>query len=89
MWRQLIELWKSDDLLDQAYIDSFEMMSVAHEMCIEAIRVLREADSPADRREVPEVPWNDQTRRRFLADGAKTGYSGRRLRTRGRSGKTG
>ena len=45
MWRQIIELWKSDDLLDQAYNDSFEMMYVAREMCVEAIRVLREVDN--------------------------------------------
>ena len=52
MWKQLIELWRSDDLLDQAYIDSFEMMSVAHEMCIEAIRVLREADNSTVNEEI-------------------------------------
>ena len=52
MWKQLIELWRSDDLLDQAYIDSFEMMSVAHEMCIEAIRVLREVDNSTVNEEI-------------------------------------
>ncbi len=44
MWKELINLWRSDDLLQQAWSESFEMLEIAQEMCVEAVRILRESD---------------------------------------------
>ena len=44
MWNQLLKLWKSDNLLVQAWDQSFEMLEIARDMCLEAMRILRESD---------------------------------------------
>ena len=44
MWRQLINMWKRDNLLDEAWKQSFEMLDITHEMFLEAVRVLRESE---------------------------------------------
>lgn len=45
MWKKLISLLKSDNLLDQAWRESFDMLKIDHEMFLEAVRILRESDS--------------------------------------------
>ena len=52
MWRKLISMWSSDNLLEQAWQQSFEMLEITHEMFLEAIRVLRESDDTIIKREI-------------------------------------
>ncbi|PLX44522.1 MAG: hypothetical protein C0609_05350 [Deltaproteobacteria bacterium] len=47
MWRELINIWKSHNLLEQAWNESFEMLEIDRRMYLEAVRVLREADDAA------------------------------------------
>ncbi|MAE62392.1 MAG: hypothetical protein CMJ49_13680 [Planctomycetaceae bacterium] len=44
MWKQLIQAWKADNLLEQAWDESFQMLEIDREMFLEAVRVLRESD---------------------------------------------
>jgi phosphate uptake regulator len=44
MWRELLKLWKQDNLLKQAWEQSFEMLKIAQEMFLESVRILRESD---------------------------------------------
>ena len=44
MLKGLIDIWRSDDLLKQAWDESFEMLDIDQEMFLEAIRILRETD---------------------------------------------
>ena len=42
MWKKLINLWKSDNLLEQAWQESYEMLRIDQEMFLEAIQILRQ-----------------------------------------------
>ena len=44
MLKELINVWKSDNLLTQAWDESFQMLDIDREMFLEAIRILRESD---------------------------------------------
>ena len=44
MWKELIKIWKSQSLLDQAWKESFEMLEIDRSMFLEAVRILRESD---------------------------------------------
>jgi phosphate transport system protein len=44
MWRKILDIWKSDNLLEQAWQRSFEMLEITHQMFLEAIKTLRETD---------------------------------------------
>ena len=44
MWKQLMAIFKADNLLQQAWDRSFEMLEIDHDMFLEAIRILRERD---------------------------------------------
>ena len=44
MWHELIKLWKSNNLLDDAWNRSYEMLGICREMFDEGVRVLRETD---------------------------------------------
>jgi phosphate uptake regulator len=44
MWHDLIKLWKSNNLLDEAWNRSFEMLEICQEMFYEGVRVLRDTD---------------------------------------------
>mgnify|MGYP000697876644 CR=1 FL=1 len=44
MWKELTNLWKSDNLLVEAWEESYEMLEIAQEMFLEAVRILRESD---------------------------------------------
>lgn len=48
MWREIIELWKSDNLLQQAYDQSFEMLELANEMFKDALKCIRKRDRKID-----------------------------------------
>jgi len=58
MWRKLINMWKSDNLLEQAWQQSFEMLDITQEMFLEAVRILRESD---DREMRQEIKRRDKT----------------------------
>ena len=45
MWQKLIAIWRTDNLLAEAWQESFDMLNITHEMFLEAVRVLREEDS--------------------------------------------
>ena len=42
MWEKLKNIWKSDNLMDEAWKQSFEMLEICNEMYLEAVHVLRE-----------------------------------------------
>ena len=42
MWNKLKNFWKEDNLLDEAWKQSFQMLEICNEMFKEAMRVLRE-----------------------------------------------
>ncbi|MEE2876461.1 MAG: PhoU domain-containing protein [Candidatus Neomarinimicrobiota bacterium] len=44
MWKELTNLWRSDDLLQQAWSESYEMLEIAQKMYVEAVRILRESE---------------------------------------------
>ncbi len=48
MWKELITLWKSDNLFMQALNQSYEMLEIAHEMFKEAVESLRHTDTDVD-----------------------------------------
>jgi len=48
MWTELIKLWKADNLLKQAYQQSYEMLDIAHDMFRKAIESLRHTDTEVD-----------------------------------------
>ncbi len=41
MWKELIKIWKKDDLMIQAWGNSFEMLQLSREMFIQSVNVLR------------------------------------------------
>lgn len=42
MWKELIKIWKSDDLLVQAWDNSFEMLQLSREMFVQSVTMLRQ-----------------------------------------------
>lgn len=52
MWKELLNLWKSDNLLVQAWDESFKMLEIAREMYLEAVRILRESDDTEINKEI-------------------------------------
>jgi len=42
MWRKLINLWREDNLLEQAWQESYKMLEIDQEMFLEAVQILRE-----------------------------------------------
>jgi len=52
MWKELISLWESDNLLQQAWEETFEMLEIDEEMLLEACRSLRESDSGEINKEI-------------------------------------
>lgn len=41
MWKNLIDIWKSDNLLEEAWDESFEMLDTTYQMFNEASKILR------------------------------------------------
>ncbi len=41
MWEKIKNFWKSDNLLDEAWYNSFEMIKISQEMFLEAVKILR------------------------------------------------
>lgn len=41
MWKDLIKIWKSDDLLVQAWDNSYEMLQLSREMFLQSVKMLR------------------------------------------------
>ena len=44
MWEEILKLWRADNLLDQAWKTSHEMVKITHEMFLESIKALREEE---------------------------------------------
>lgn len=44
MWQELLKIWKSDNLMQQAWNTSHEMIEITHEMFLESMKALREKD---------------------------------------------
>ena len=60
MWRNLISMWKSDNLLDQAWNQSFDMLTITWEMFREAVRVLREENHTILKKEIRKRFWTEK-----------------------------
>ncbi len=41
MWKKLIQIWKSDNLLEEAWNESFDMLDTTYHMFEEASNILR------------------------------------------------
>ena len=41
MWKELIKIWKSDDLLIEAWDNSYEMLQLSREMFIQSVEMLK------------------------------------------------
>lgn len=41
MWKELIKIWKSDDLLVEAWDNSYEMLQLSREMFVQSVAMLR------------------------------------------------
>ena len=52
MWKSILNIWKSDNLLEQAWKESFEMLEITYEMFCEAISVLRESEHTIVKKEI-------------------------------------
>ncbi|MCH7732768.1 MAG: hypothetical protein IIB44_09685 [Candidatus Marinimicrobia bacterium] len=57
MWKEIIRLWKSDNLLEQAWDRSYEMLEISREMFLEAVRILRESDDVKVNLEIKKKDW--------------------------------
>lgn len=44
MWKELLQVWRSSDLLSLAWEESYRMLEIDERMFTEAVRVLRESD---------------------------------------------
>ena len=73
MWKDLKRLWQSDNLLEQAWEQSYEMLDIDREMFLETIRILRETDKTALYFKLPQffIPFiisvSDNTRGNFFS----------------------
>ena len=45
IFREIVNLWKSEDLLSQAWDESYKMMMLSNEMFTQAIKYLREGEN--------------------------------------------
>lgn len=52
MWKELVNLMRSEDMLMQAWDASHTMLEVDQEMMLEAVRILRESDDAEINREI-------------------------------------
>jgi len=52
MWKELINIWKSDSLLNQAWDRSYESINISREIFLEAVRILRESDDAKINKEI-------------------------------------
>ena len=57
MLKELIKIWKSDNLLQQAWDQSYKMLEIDRKMFLEAVRTLRESD---DTELYQEIRKNDK-----------------------------
>ncbi|HID40098.1 MAG TPA: hypothetical protein EYP36_11370 [Calditrichaeota bacterium] len=71
MWHELIKLWKAHNLLEEAWNQSFDMLSICQEMFLHGVQVLREEDgksiSPDVRKKDKQVnKYEREVRRKVL-----------------------
>jgi phosphate transport system protein len=52
MWEELLRLWRADNLLDQAWKTSHEMVKITHEMFLESVKALREEEHEEVNKEI-------------------------------------
>jgi len=71
MWRKILDIWKADNLLEQAWQRSYEMIEITHQMFLEAVKTLRETDNTEVDRSIWEKDkiinrYTQQVRRQVL-----------------------
>ncbi len=44
MWKEFLDGWRNDNLLNQAWRESYRALNISEEMFLEAVRILRESD---------------------------------------------
>jgi len=54
MWKKILNIWKSDNLLEQAWNESFEMLEITYEMFCEALSVLRDSEQKIIKKEIKD-----------------------------------
>jgi len=57
MWKELLASWRNDNLLNQAWRESYRALEISDEMFREAVRILRESD---DTKVDPKVRKKDK-----------------------------
>ncbi|KAA3655855.1 MAG: hypothetical protein DWQ10_16655 [Calditrichaeota bacterium] len=77
-FKEILELWRKDNSLTQAYHDSEVMLENAYEMFVESVRILRHTDSADGREELRERDsllnkYEREVRRKVLKYLAVTG----------------
>ncbi len=55
MWKTLLNTWKKDDLLSQAWNDCYQALGLSREMVHESVRLLREPDYMAESRPIRQT----------------------------------
>lgn len=80
MWRDLIKIWRRDNLLSEAWNESFQMLQIDQEMFLEALRILRETDGAEGNQEILKKDarvdaYQQEVRRKLLTHCAVQGAS--------------
>ena len=80
MWKNLIRIWRADNLLNEAWNESFQMLQIDQEMFLEAIRILRESDDAEGnqgvlRKDAKVDAYEQEVRRKILTHCAVQGLS--------------
>ncbi|NOX88277.1 MAG: hypothetical protein GXO77_04565 [Calditrichaeota bacterium] len=52
MWKELRKVWSGDNLLEDGWKQSYEMLQIDHDMFLEAVHILRENDEVELRRNI-------------------------------------
>jgi len=78
MWKELIKIWTSQSLLDQAWKESFDALEIDRKMFLEAVRILRESDDQELASEIREMDrqvnkYERDVRRKVMTHCAVTG----------------
>lgn len=80
MWKDVIRIWKADNLLEQAWNQSYEMLEISRDMFWEAVRILRESDDLTVNQEVRSKDrlvneYEQEVRRKVMTHCAVQGAS--------------
>ncbi len=75
LFKDILQLWRAEDLLDQAWKESREMLCLSREIFIEAVRHLRESDNDRALIELKKRDWEINTFQKNVRRKVLTHYS--------------